>query len=259
MAKIKQGRGKTEQRAAPGGNDKINISEMGRSEDGRTISSDRRLFMQLQVFGDCTDSDRAQDALQRSGLDAVLYEDINDPKGIGLLTFSEDPNYFVDDVRRFVLGSVFDELTPKPEYTMLGRTYTIGFESDLDEALLRRPLSRVVNPEYQWAIWYPLRRSGSFEHLSPAEQNQVLMEHGGVGHAFGKAGFGFDVRLACHGLDKNDNDFVIALIGPDLYPLSAIVQRMRKTKQTSLHLESLGPFFIGRVKWQSSRQEPEKR
>jgi hypothetical protein len=26
---------------------------------------------------------------------------------------------------------------------------------------------------------------------------------------------------------------------------------MRKTKQTSLHLERLGPFFVGRVAWQA--------
>jgi chlorite dismutase len=76
------------------------------------------------------------------------------------------------------------------------------------------------------------------------------MEHGGIGHAYGRAGHGTDIRLACHGLDKNDNDFVVALLGPELYPLSSIVQRMRKTKQTSLHLEKLGPFFIGRALWQ---------
>ena len=39
----------------------------------------------------------------------------------------------------------------------------------------------------------------------------------------------------------------IWLIGPALHPLSAIVERMRKTKQTSLYLEKLGPFFIGRA------------
>jgi chlorite dismutase len=70
--------------------------------------------------------------------------------------------------------------------------------------------------------------------------------------AYGRAGLGHDLRLACHGLDKNDNDFVVGLIGPELTPLSMIVQRMRKTKQTSLHLEKLGPFFIGKVAWQLS-------
>jgi chlorite dismutase len=68
----------------------------------------------------------------------------------------------------------------------------------------------------------------------------------------GRAGLGHDLRLACHGLDKNDNDFVVGLLGPQLTSLSKIVQRMRKTKQTSLHLEKLGPFFIGKVAWQLS-------
>ena len=67
-----------------------------------------------------------------------------------------------------------------------------------------------------------------------------------------RAGLGYDIRLACHGLDRDDNDFVVGLLGPELHPLSIIVQRMRKTKQTSLHLERLGPFFVGRVAWQSS-------
>ena len=95
-------------------------------------------------------------------------------------------------------------------------------------------------------IWYPLRRAGSFEQLSAQEQNVILAEHGGIGRAFGRAHLGYDVRLACHGLDKNDNDFVIGLVGPELMPLSMIVQRMRKTKQTSLHLERLGPFLSAR-------------
>ena len=95
--------------------------------------------------------------------------------------------------------------------------------------------------------------AGSFEQLSRKEQDAILMEHGGIGMAFGRAGLGYDIRLACHGLDRADNDFVVGLLGPELHPLSIIVQRMRKTKQTSLHLERLGPFFVGRVAWQSSR------
>ena len=87
--------------------------------------------------------------------------------------------------------------------------------------------------------------------LTPDEQRVILMEHSGIGMAFGRAGLGHDVRLACHGMDKNDNDFVIGLLGPELYPLSCIVQRMRKTKQTSQHLERLGPFWVGKAVWQS--------
>jgi chlorite dismutase len=134
---------------------------------------------------------------------------------------------------------------------MFGRTYALGHEEDLAETLVNRPRKRVLDSDLRWAIWYPLRRSGSFERLTRREQNAILMEHGGVGTAFGRAGLGYDIRLACHGLDRNDNDFVIGLLGPELHPLSIIVQRMRKTRQTSLHLERLGPFFVGRVAWQS--------
>ena len=163
------------------------------------------------------------------------------------------PEAFVSEHRAFLQSSPFADLTPKPELTMLGRTYAIGYEQDLAETLVDRPRRRVLDPALPWAIWYPLRRSGSFEQLSRREQDTVLMEHGGIGMAFGRAGLGYDIQLACHGLDREDNDFVIGLLGPELAPLSIIVQRMRKTKQTSLHLERLGPFFVGRVAWQSSQ------
>ena len=232
--------------------EKADISEKGRSPDGQTISFDGRLFMQLLAYGSCHDTDALVTALERENIKGVVYEDINDPQGIALLTFAEEPEYFVTDMRRFLNQPPFSQLTPKPEYTMLGRTYAIGYEPDLQETLINRPKSKVINPDNQWAIWYPLRRSGTFESLSAQEQRVVLMEHGGIGRAFGKAGYGTDIRLASHGLDKNDNDFVIGLVGPDLFPLSRIVERMRKTKQTSMYLERLGPFFVGRVLWQQS-------
>ena len=192
-------------------------------------------------------------ALEQAGLAAVLYEDVNDPTGVALLVFGESPEIIVTDVRRFLRQAPFAGLVPKPEYTMLGRTYAIGHEADLAEALIDRPQARVCDPALRWAIWYPLRRAGSFERLPREEQSVILMEHAGIGRAFGRAGLGYDVRLACHGLDKNDNDFVIGLLGGELHPLSVIVQRMRKTKQTSLHLDRLGPFFVGRAVWQLQR------
>jgi len=232
--------------------DEIDVAEHGRTAEGERTTLDRRLFMQLQAFGGATDSAALVSALAAAEVEGALYEDVNDPTGVALLTLSETPDTFVDGLRGFLGSGPFSELERKPEYTMLGRTYAIGHEPNLDEALVDRPRRRVLDPELRWAIWYPLRRAGSFEQLSRQEQNRVLMEHGGVGMAFGKAGLGHDIRLACHGLDKHDNDFVVGLLGPELHPLSIIVQRMRKTRQTSLHLERLGPFFVGRVAWQSS-------
>jgi hypothetical protein len=232
--------------------DAVDVAEHGRTAEGESTSLDRRLYMQLQAFGGARDTGELASALAAAGIEGVLYEDVNDPTGIALLTLSEDPGAFVGELRGFLQGAPFAALEPKPELTMLGRTYAIGYEQDLEETLVERPRRRVLDPSLPWAIWYPLRRAGSFERLSRREQNQVLMEHGGIGMAFGRAGLGYDIRLACHGLDRADNDFVVGLLGPELHPLSIIVQRMRKTKQTSLHLERLGPFFAGRVAWQSS-------
>lgn len=233
----------------------LDLTEKGRSATGEVITSTRRLYMQFLAFGNVKDTNTLTWALQSAQIPGALYEDINDPRGVGLLIYSEEADFFVDVLRSFLNRPPFSDLTPKAEYTMLGRTYAIGYEPDLDEALITRPRSRVTDPELRWAIWYPLRRAGSFEQLSVQEQNIILAEHGGVGRAFGRAHLGYDVRLACHGLDKNDNDFVIGLIGPELTPLSMIVQRMRKTKQTSLHLERLGPFFVGKVVWQTKLEQ----
>jgi chlorite dismutase len=232
--------------------DEVDVAEHGRSAEGETTSLDRRLFMQLHAFGGAGDTCALADALAGAGIEGVLYEDVNDPTGVALLTLSETPDTLVGDARGFLRQPPFSQLERKPELTMLGRTYALGYEQDLEETLVQRPRRRVLDPELRWAIWYPLRRSGSFERLSRKEQDAILMEHGGVGMAFGRAGLGYDIRLACHGLDQADNDFVVGLLGPELHPLSVIVQRMRKTKQTSLHLERLGPFFVGRVAWQSS-------
>jgi chlorite dismutase len=229
----------------------LDLSETSRAQDGRVHKLDRRLFMQLLAYGGCLETPILIESLQQSGLTGALYEDINDPQGVALLIVSEDPGLFVGDLRRFLSQKPFCQLQPKPEYTMLGRTYALGYEQDLEETLVHRPLRKVINPNFRWAIWYPLRRAGSFEQLSGQDQRVVLAEHGGIGMAFGRAGYGTDIRLACFGLDKNDNDFVVGILGPELFPLSAIVQRMRKTKQTSQYLERLGPFFVGRVAWQS--------
>ncbi len=213
--------------------------------------SERRLFMQLQVFGGCPDSTPLLEALRHTPLEAVLYHDLNDPRGIGLLTMSEDPAFFAGRLREFLNSVPFAPLPLKPSLTMLGRSYSSGFEPDLEEWLLRRPRRTALDPTCPWAIWYPLRRKGSFARLEAKEQGEILREHGMIGRAYAEAGLAHDIRLACHGLDANDNDFLIGLVSADLYPLSHLVQTMRRTIQTSQYLERLGPFFVGRAVWQS--------
>jgi chlorite dismutase len=226
------------------------LSEKGGLKDGRPQRSDLRLFMQLLAFGGCSDVQALISAMQQAHVDGVVYQDVNDPHGVAVLSMSQQPEAFVQGVRPVL--ATFPGLVLKPEFTMLGRTYSLGYEPDLGDTLVERPRRTVLNPAWRWAVWYPLRRSGKFEQLPDQEQRTILAEHGAIGMAFGAGDFAHDVRLACHGLDKSDNDFVIGLIGKDLFPLSAVVQAMRKTQQTALYLDRLGPFFVGHAIWQSA-------
>lgn len=229
------------------------LSEKGGLKDGVQQRSDDRLFMQLLAFGECDDAGAVARQLEGAGVEGVVYEDLNDPRGIAVLAIERDPNRFIDRLRPELKKGACVGMTQKPEYTMVGRTYALGYEPDLNDTLIERPRRTALNPAWPWAIWYPLRRSGRFAQLPEQEQRTILAEHGSIGMAFGAADYVHDVRLACHGLDRDDNDFVIGLIGKELFPLSAVVQSMRKTQQTALYLDRLGPFFVGRAIWRTPR------
>lgn len=236
--------------------DTIDTRERGAVRNGQPTYSDDRLFMQLLAFGKSTGPAPLIDALRQAPFESVLYDDANDPGGVALLTWSKDPTFFATVLRDFLNQPPFAKVSPKLEYTMLGRTYAIGHEPDLADWLLEKPRRTVLNPQSAWAVWYPLRRTGAFSALAHDEQISILAEHGRLGHAFGTQGLAQDVRLACFGIDKNDNDFVIGLIGQQLFPLSYCVQAMRKTRQTSQFIEKMGPFFVGRARWQSPVSSP---
>ncbi len=227
---------------------RVDVTERG--AHGQAL--DRRLFMQLQVFTGGLDPKPLVRALEAARLEAVLYRDLNDPRGIGLLTMSEDPAFFATALPEALNTEPFAALPLRAELTMFGRTYASGFEPDLEDWLLRRSRRSALNPAWPWAVWYPLRREGAFARLSPQEQGTIIREHSVLGRAYGEADLAHDIRLACHGLDTHDNDFVIGLVGRELHPLSHLVQTMRKTVQTSQYLTSLGPFFIGHVIWQAT-------
>ncbi len=233
----------------------LDLTEKGKNRAGEPIALDQRLFMQLLAFGECRAPSALIEALEGAGLPGVLYADLNDPQGVALLTWSEEPEHFVTPVRTLLNQEPFASLAPKPEYTMFGRTYSIGYERPLDHYLLRLPVEKVTNPAWPWTIWYPLRRQGRFNRLEQDEQFGMLKEHGSIGRKYGAAELGYDIRLASYGLDKNDNDFVIGLLGPALFPLSSIVQAMRSTEQTAHFMERMGPFFVGKALWQRAGHE----
>lgn len=230
---------------------RLDLSESGALKEGVPQKSEKRLFMQLQVFTGCLAPKDLVRPLEASGLEAVLYLDVNDPRGVGILFMSEHPQTFTETVRTLLTREPFVSLGPRPEFTMFGRTYSSGREADLEDWLLYKPRRTVFNPEWPWAIWYPLRRKPEFELLTKEEQGKILSEHARLGMEYGRSDFAHDIRLACYGLDQRDNEFVLGLVGPELYPLSRLVQDMRKTQQTAKYIQSLGPFFVGKVIWQS--------
>lgn len=236
----------------------LDLRERGNDKDGQPVALDRRLFMQLLGF-ECASGLHPKDAanalgqaLAEAGVGSVIYEDVNHPRGLALLSFSENPEDLLSKVRPAVISQ--PGLGSRPELSMLGRSYSTGYERDLEFWLLRRPRETVLNEAWPWAIWYPLRRKGGFERLDPREKGGILREHGGIGRAYGEADLAHDVRLACHGLDQNDNDFVIGLMGKDLHPLSHVVQAMRATRQTAEFMEEMGPFFVGHALFRHAGQ-----
>lgn len=229
----------------------LDLREKGAPIDGEPQRLDKRIFMQLLVVSpaDVTNSTGRTlgEKVAQSGAGVVIYEDVNDPYSFGVLTFSTDPSTFVEKVRPALLSSDLGKITVRQDMTMLGRAYSTGYEPDLEYWMIRRPVETVLNEKWPWAVWYPLRRSGAFEKLEPREKGGILREHAEIGKTYGAADLAHDVRLACHGLDKNDNEFVIGLIGATLHPLSHVVQHMRSTRQTSEYISQMGPFFVGRA------------
>jgi hypothetical protein len=232
----------------------VDVQEYGGKREGERQSMDRRLFMQLLVF-DVSPAGRGADdvagevarLLAQGRVSGVVYADAASPRGLGLLTWSEDPAHFVGAVRPLFAHDVLASVVPRDSFTMLGRTYATGHEPDLEHALLRRAVDNVTNEGYRWHVWYPLRRTPAFARLEPHEQSQILREHAQIGMAYGAQELAHDIRLACYALDAADNEFVIGLVGRDLHPLSHLVQAMRKTRQTSEFIAKMGPFFVGHV------------
>lgn len=241
----------------------IRVHEQGAAIDGKPQTLDARLYVRLLVLQSEPRSAADTNALRRklcAALDAdkvasVVYEDLHHPRRLGLLTWSQSADDLIDGPRAALAHSDLSPLEPCPTMTMLGRTYSTGYEPDLGYFLLRRPVDTVLNESWPWAVWYPLRRKGAFGRLEGREQGTILREHAQIGRAYGEADLAHDVRLACHGLDTNDNDFVIGLIGANLHRLSHVVQAMRKTRQTAEYIESMGPFFVGRAAWRSPGSE----
>jgi len=242
----------TEERFVP------DLAEHGGPVKGLPQTLDARLFFRLLVFTGATDLAPIVEAVAASGLDAVVYADFNDPLGAGVLVMDENPAVFTGRARTLFTGPAFRALTPVPAMTMAGRTYGTGRETNLEDWLLRKPRRNALAPERPWAIWYPLRRVGAFNRLSRAEQGRIMGEHALIGRGYGEAGKAVDIRLECHGLDRDDNEFLLGLMGPDLHPLSKLIKDMRPTRQTAEFIQKMGPFFVGQAVYQSTLPDADR-
>jgi chlorite dismutase len=251
MSEERSAGGATEAKGLP----QIDVNEYGGKKEGVKQAMNRRLFMQLLVFRVPSNDRTAPDlvgaelvkTLRDRKIPGVVYADAMDPRSVGLLTWGEDQAVFVNKVRPLFGEPALANVQLRDDYAMIGRSYGTGHEPDLEWTLLKRPIENVTNEKTRWHVWYPLRRKGSFAKLEPIDQSHILREHAALGIAYGQGELATDVRLACHGLDAGDNEFVIGLVGKDLHPLSHLVQAMRKTRQTSEFIEKMGPFFVGYV------------
>jgi chlorite dismutase len=85
---------------------KIDVWERTKGFGGQAAQAmNRRLFMQLLGYECAEGLDPARAiqllgaALDERGASAVIYSDVNNPRGLGVLSWSEDPGDFVTRVR----------------------------------------------------------------------------------------------------------------------------------------------------------------
>ena len=249
------GSGKTVLHGLP----KVPIPEL-REVGAASLSGERqfmskRLYMQLRVL----DIDLAKidmDAFisklkaKMASVPCVLYRDTVANDSLALLTWSEDPTFFATSLNG-ILGSkdLAPFLTERTGWTMFGKTYSNGHEKDLEEFLFKKPVRTATKEDWDWAVWYPLKRRGPFYMQPPDDQCRMLLQHAAIGKAFSDLNAAHDIRLKCFGLDAQDNEYILGLCGDDLHGLSRVVEEMRKTRHTAEFLESLGPFFVGKRLW----------
>src|SRR5262245_12540378 len=106
----------------------LDVSEHGAPRDGVPQTMNRRLYMQLLVFEAAPGSSPSGlvrgvgESLAARGAAAVLYEDVNHPSGIGLLSWTENPEDFVTRIRPAIEDSRAAGLRVRPEFTMFGRS-----------------------------------------------------------------------------------------------------------------------------------------
>ena len=109
----------------------LDLREVGAPVNGAPQVSDRRLYLQFHAFSGCVSPDPLAQAMVQHQAEGVVYLDVNDPQGIGVLLLSSDPGWFVAQGRSLLTSQPFAPLRRRSEMTMFGRTYSTGREADL--------------------------------------------------------------------------------------------------------------------------------
>ena len=131
---------------------KLDLREKGAVKNGEAQFLDQRLFIQIQVFTGCEDLKALEHPLENLKFPAVLYENLHDPKGIALLTMSQNPEHFFTRTRPLFSSRPWAQLSLKPDYSFFGRTYSLGYEPNLEDWLLKRPQRVILDEQFPWAV-----------------------------------------------------------------------------------------------------------
>src|SRR5687768_4844468 len=106
----------------------IDVREKAGHHTGNPQTLDSRLFMQLYVYRVAREADpealiaKLIEAFEAKSCPGVIYRDTNDPRGLGILTWSTEPAHFVTTIRSILLSPALSALTLDEDFTMLGRT-----------------------------------------------------------------------------------------------------------------------------------------
>ena len=204
-----------------------------------TETTDSCLFTQLLVFTDCTDIKPLVLLLDRMSLTYVVYKNLNDPQGIGLLTIADHPELLVTELRDVLCSRAFRVLMQRHDLTMTGR----GGD---DAAARIDELETVVNNEqWPWALWYPMRCTPAFAHLNEKEQGSVLDELAS-GIDLSEEDFGH-ILLKSHALNRGGGELIHGVHARSPQHLSRVVEAITSTERFDEHIAGAGPFFVGRT------------
>src|SRR5690606_8653873 len=95
---------------------------------------DQRLFMQLIVVSALDRSKNLGislgEEIHSRGVGVVVYEDVCDPLGYGILTYSTNPAVFTEKVRPAMRTESLGDYEVRHDLSMMGRTYSTGYEQD---------------------------------------------------------------------------------------------------------------------------------